>query len=502
MANENTGDLFDSLEESLAMEELTNDNFDMSLSPCMISKTFSKSDSEESDIEEVAVPQERPSKPREVYLVTYSQADVLKVQSREKFAEIVCAQFNRNDNVVKQWVVSIELHRQSGVHYHLALKLNCARRFKQVRENLKNINNIDVDFQEWHDNYYSAYTYVTKFDTHFKLSENHPVLTNPPVTARATSAKRALAIGAENIIPEKKAPKPYKPPKITRETVGEIIIENNIRSDKELYAFAKTQSNEGKNDLKIYLHNHPTAKHHTDLITTVWRIEESLNDMNREKKDRLQILEEAMAQPCAIDVASGNSCGGAWLESALETLSNNGIDRERFSKIIKNSLKYGRGKGRNLMICGPTNCAKSFILMPLTKIYSCFMTPSQGTYNWVDAPEKEVIFLNDIRYEFDGEKKVMPWNMFLNLLEGATVNISLPKTFFAKDCEWTAKQPIFATADKPILRIHNGKLDIGETQQMAERWEILKFEHQYLGRNANYDLIPCSSCFAKLILDI
>ena len=50
-------------------------------------------------------------------------------------------------------------------------------------------------------------------------------------------------------------------------------------------------------------------------------------------------------------------------------------------------------------------------------------------------------------------------------------------------------------------RIRDGKLDTGETQQMAQRWKIIKFKHQYLGDKVNYDLIACSSCFAKLVLD-
>ena len=137
----------------------------------------------------------------------------------------------------------------------------------------------------------------------------------------------------------------------------------------------------------------------------------------------MEILSEAAQQPCAA------GCNGSWFEATQQTLDYNEITRKRFAKLVINTLVHGRGKGRNLMIIGPTNCAKSFVLMPLTKFFRCFMSPSQESYNWVHAPEKEVIFLNDIRYDKDGEKKVMPWNMFLNLLEGATVNISMPKSF-------------------------------------------------------------------------
>ena len=128
------------------------------------------------------------------------------------------------------------------------------------------------------------------------------------------------------------------------------------------------------------------------------------------------------------------------------------------------------------------------------------MSPSEGTYNWVGAPEKEVIFLNDIRYEEDGEKKVMPWRIFLNFLEGAPINIAMPKNHYSKDYEWTERQPVFATAEHPITRIQNGQVNVSETAQMNERWTVVKFQHQYLGANVNYDLIPCKHCFAKLIL--
>ena len=49
----------------------------------------------------------------------------------------------------------------------------------------------------------------------------------------------------------------------------------------------------------------------------------------------------------------------------------------------------------------------------------------------------------------------MPWNMFLNLLEGVTVNVIMPKNFYVKDYKWIEKQPIFATSDRPIVRIRN-----------------------------------------------
>lgn len=141
------------------------------------------------------------------------------------------------------------------------------------------------------------------------------------------------------------------------------------------------------------------------------------------------------------------------------------------------------------------------MLMPLTKIFQCFMTPSPGSYNWVDAPDKEIIFLNDLRYEKDGEKKVMSWNLFLNLLEGAPINVAMPKNHYAKDLVWSKTQPIIATAEKPIVRIVNGQLDKGETEQMKQRWTVINFKYRFQSNEVNYDITPCGACFAKLLLD-
>lgn len=526
---------FDDTVSPLTPGDLTNKNFmsistpdwkwedgsdlsDTSMSPCILSNPstpvnprklpYSARGLGESD-EDCNTPkkikkQGPMSKPRQVYLVTYSQADVLKVQSREQFAHFVTSEFNRDDSVVEHWVVSAELHRQHGFHYHLAIKLNKQRRFKQVRNLLKKKYDIDVDFKEWQDNYYQAYTYVTKLDSHYVTSENHPVLSNAPSTCKATKAKRSLAtLKEEGPTASSQKQKKYKTPPLRNEAVGDIIRTNNIRTSKELYSFAKNQAKEGKTDLQHFLYKRPNAKQLADLISTVWSIEEADLELSRERKSRLDILREAKVQPCAVETDSGKTlrCDGSWLPAALNTLHKNNVSRKHFSNLVLTCLKYGRGKGRNLMICGPSNCAKSFVLLPLTKIFKCFTNPSEGTYNWVNAPQKEVIFLNDIRYDADGERRVMAWNMFLNLLEGTVVNISMPKNFHANDFEWSERQPIFATSDKPIVRIKNGSYDQGETQQMAQRWKILHFQHQYLDEECNYDLIPCGACFAKLILD-
>lgn len=438
--------------------------------------------------------------PRETYLITYSQADVVKVPGRQEFATMLVQEFDRNDSVSEKWVVSAELHRNHGIHYHLALKLKKPRRFKEVRNAIKNKYNIDLDFKEWHSNYHDAFTYVVKFDSHYVTSPGHVTLSNPPRTTKATEAKRARASHSSDSPPKRRS-RIKEPPKLGREDVGNIIRENGIKSVKELFSLAHAQAKEGKTDLRGYLYTHPDQSFMTKQISTVVGIEVVEDETIRDNMSRLEILRQAKDGECAKHPVTRELCNGLWLSSALEVLRLNDISRARFTELVLNALWYGRSKGYNLMICGKSNCAKSFMLMPLIKIFDCFMTPSPGNYNWVGAPEKEIIFLNDLRYEKDGEQKVMAWNLFLNLLEGFPVNVARPKNRFSTDLLWTKRQPIFATAEKKIVRIVNGEFDDGETNQMDMRWNILNFKHVFERDTVNYNITPCGACFAKLLLD-
>ena len=65
---------------------------------------------------------------RFVYLITYSQADLDLVPTREEFSAIVLDSFSNTDPSspleVVQWACSKEEHRDVGSHYHMAVKLS------------------------------------------------------------------------------------------------------------------------------------------------------------------------------------------------------------------------------------------------------------------------------------------------------------------------------------------------------------------------------------------
>ena len=61
---------------------------------------------------------------RSVYLITYSQANLEKLPTWEKFAECIVQVFeSTGNNKVEKCVCSQERHADNGKHYHMAIKL-------------------------------------------------------------------------------------------------------------------------------------------------------------------------------------------------------------------------------------------------------------------------------------------------------------------------------------------------------------------------------------------
>lgn len=441
--------------------------------------------------------------PRTIYLITYSQADVLKVSSRPQFAKMISEAFDRKNKkkVVVQWVVCTELHATEGVHYHMAIKLNTPRRWRQVQLDFKRLYDIKLDFLDFHDTYYDAFKYVVKRDiNHYETSPGHPELDNrPPQTSAAINAKRVQEVAEGG----RKARAPKRRKRLDNAEIFHIVVKNNVRTDDELSMFAIRQMREGNDELNRWVMNHPSTKTREDILCTAWKMADAEKNLERGEKSRMQLLRDAERSPHRFDEETQIQCTGEWLPAALEVLQLNGVAVDFWAKAVRTALEKGRGKGRNMMIIGGTNCAKSFMFLPMQHIYDTFNTPAASSFNWVGAPDKELILLNDVRYggNGQGDKNFMPWHILLNLLEGAPIDVPMPKNHFAKNVVWKKRQPIFATAEQTITRIVNNKIDAGETSQMDERWVHIKFTHRFKQGDINYNLVHCPRCFAELILN-
>ena len=93
----------------------------------------------------------------------------------------------------------------------------------------------------------------------------------------------------------------------------------------------------------------------------------------------------------------------------------------------------------------------------------------------------------------------MAWSDLLNLLEGAPVHLSAPKTHFAEDILWTKDTAIFATSKKPIRKYDCGELNEIETEMMDARWNVFYFTHRI---KAPITTPECKRCFADFVYQV
>ena len=68
-------------------------------------------------------------------------------------------------------------------------------------------------------------------------------------------------------------------------------------------------------------------------------------------------------------------------------------------------------------------------------------------YAWIGVDGKDVIFLNNFRWS----NEWIPWEIFLVLLEGEVIYLSLPKNHFSKDLTISSDVAIFVTS-KAMIR--------------------------------------------------
>lgn len=177
------------------------------------------------------------------------------------------------------------------------------------------------------------------------------------------------------------------------------------------------------------------------MLATTWELENSKDNLQRKRKSRIQLLKGARDGECV------QNCSGQWWISAKEVLQGNGVDINYFGHHVHELLQKGRGKYRNLMIVGPANCAKKFLLNPLNVIFNTFSNPESTSFAWVGAEQAECIFLNDFRWS----PAVIQWHDSLLMLEGQLVHLPAPKSHYAKDIVFEKDTPIFATGKNPII---------------------------------------------------
>ena len=100
-----------------------------------------------------------------------------------------------------------------------------------------------------------------------------------------------------------------------------------------------------------------------------------------------------------------------------------------FAVTMRELLTKGRGKFRNILVVGPANCGKTFLLSPSQKTFNTFSNQANDKYAWLGAEKAEMIFLNDFRWS----QEMIASKELLILLEGQAVHLPSLKNHYLND---------------------------------------------------------------------
>ena len=190
--------------------------------------------------------------------------------------------------------------------------------------------------------------------------------------------------------------------------VSEIILSKGLRDQPELLAFSNQQREEGKTDLAEFIVNRG-KKVVNEVIATAWEMESAQKTQKRQSKTHTELLNDAHQQECTCTTNS------EWHHCALQVLARNNIAVDNFANCVKELLMKGRGKFRNILLTGPANCGKTFLLNLLNKVFT-FTNPACTSFAWVGAEKADVVFLNDFRWS----TQIIAWH---DLLVGSSTVI-------------------------------------------------------------------------------
>ena len=440
---------------------------------------------------------------RRVYVITYSRANVETFPKRQDFADACVAAFEDEKCQVLKYACCYELHEDGTPHYHCAIKLSAPKRWKSARDYLDLNYDAKVNFSEREEgNFYNhAYAYVCKEDQDAVKfgSEANESMGSPRTKVcvkairKKAKLKRQMSLD-EHSQKDKAGPSGIKPPlkrkRLSASDVGRFAVSNNIKTEKELYAIAGERDDDGNSDLYNFIMNN--AKRIQDILDAAWKLHDARQEAIEIPISRIEVIRNAAGGSCVPE------CDGRWLTLALKTLRKNRVDQYVFAKALYEALEKGRGKHRNVMIIGPYDSGKTFMLHPLKKVFSnAFMNPSSSRFAWIGADTADVIFLNDYRWQ----REQISWSDLLRLLEEDMVcHLPAPMNHFAREITVDTDVAIFATSDGEIKLFNKGgEVVKRETDMMRARWKLFEFTYS-IPEPEQIKLPPCGACFSRLVL--
>jgi len=382
-----------------------------------------------------------------------------------------------------------ELHGNGSRHKNALVRASCQYRWAAVAKHLAETAHMRVDFghniRTWADG--AVYGLVA--------SEHKP----PAALDKEPFHWPPQAMPLKECVPQKWRGDGFvRRNRMTGVQFYDTCKDYKITTEDHLWTVAEQLSEKGDRGLLSYLMENDATR----ALQKVLRSDAAAQAMERRKKTRLQILQEAATGTC---VCTEHFQEEGRLFRFMQDIVEKNPGAAGFQKTVVDGLVHGHAKMHNLCVIGPSNAGKSVLVKSLEVIFRAFTPPDATekhvpTYPLMSLLGSEILLFNE--YEFS--PLIMSWGQFKELLEGdKIITVPTPRNTGRgehSDVKWDSDAPWFASARHRIKhRDGNGCENVDETGQADNRIRYIELTHQYLGKARKHSK-SCAACAARFYL--
>jgi len=416
-----------------------------------------------------------------------------------------------------------EAHRDGHKHYHFPLLAENPWYVGALRRALQT-QGIYVHFSAEHEYYWSSIVYVAvpstmpggkgegDIDQAPWFSPNHPslqdTLADIPRGARACDKARVRRFLGE----ASDVSRGSSSLAVTDKEFTAFILHHNIRSQTELLAWVRTQSEKAVTlsaaqratfvGIEAYCY-----RNQVDLVRRVgfaWDVADAPKKIALRSKSAWDMVVEACELICV--------CAGEWaprteglLQMQCAAYSPAWAPQERpeslqIRRALVKALQLGAQKHTNIFLYGPNTSGKSHVLKPLLEIFAgcVFVRPvGKGNYPLQDIFGAKVCVLQDVRVN----TFKLSWDDLLVWFEGETFTVPFPRNTHSKDLAYSERAPVFVSTGNKfcISDVEAQQLRVNPMEQndmMAARFRFFLFPRS-LGQHEKKVTPTCARCFAR-----
>jgi hypothetical protein len=282
--------------------------------------------------------------------------------------------------------------------------------------------------------------------------------------------------------------KPVKAKRQTKQIQAFYAIQQlKVTTEHAFLLYAHSEASQNRTDLLDF------ALGHKDLGGFIHKVRTSNPAYLEERARRsgltpMQKLDDARRSDCMCPRG-----GKTWSEAASEIMTLNGHTREAFARRIETCMKGPDKTTRTLMICGPSNCGKSFLINPLHAIFDNVATKptAKSSYALQRLIGADLVLWHEVdRSIFD----IIHVNDFFLWLEGDDWTIGKPKNSAAADVQWSGRGvPTLFTGGMPLTHT-----DPGKNTMIYNRLDFFHL-HMPIPKEKAVKLARCQRCFADFV---